>query len=297
MTGALRSGGDTPRLASFEARFRTEQAAKRLHTLAYGVLFITALAVSVVVGQVDLERLAEGLPKSWNYIYGTFPVLRAESFGDDLGEWYWGIRSWLWLLAETVLMGLVGTALGAAAAFLLSFAAARNLVQSTAIYFISRRFTEIARTVPELVYALIFVYAFGLGPLAGGLAIAVHTTGSLGKLFSEVNENVDHRAIEGVKSAGATWPMIMRLAVVPQVLPNFVSYTLLRFEINVRAASVLGIVGAGGIGEELYLAVRQFEYPDISAILLLIVATVSVIDIGCEAIRARLIGPDMLKVS
>src|SRR5262249_57064908 len=97
---------------------------------------------------------------------------------------------------------------------------------------------------------LSLVFAFGLGPLPGVLAVAVHSAGGLGKLFSEVNENVDAASLEGVRAAGASWPQVMRFAVVPQVLPNFASYALLRFEINVRQATVLGFVGAGGIGEE-----------------------------------------------
>lgn len=154
-----------------------------------------------------------------------------------------------------------------------------------------------ARTVPDLVYALIFVYAFGLGPLAGALAIAVHSAGALGKLFAEVNEGIDRGPGHGVIAAGGNWPQVIRYAVVPQVMPNFLSYTLLRFEINVREASVLGIVGAGGIGQELYLAVRQFEYQDISAIVLLIVATVAIIDLTCEQIRHRLIGAETLRTA
>ncbi|MFE0753551.1 phosphonate ABC transporter, permease protein PhnE [Inquilinus sp. NPDC058860] len=280
----------------FERGYRRQLAEKRLRTLGFGLVLAAALVASVLVGQVDPARLAAGLPQAWAYVWGTVPVLRVETLGADLGEWYWGLGIWLRLAGETVLMGFTGTVLGGAAGLLLCFPASRNLVQSRILHFACRRLLEVARTVPELVYALVFVYAFGLGPFAGVLAIAVHTAGSLGKLFAEVNENVDPGPIEGVRAAGGTWPMIMRLAVLPQVLPNFASYGLLRFEINVRSASAIGIVGAGGIGEELYLAVRQFEYPDISAILLLIIAMVSIIDLGCEAVRHRLIGRDALRV-
>jgi phosphonate transport system permease protein len=190
-------------------------------------------------------------------------------------------------------MGFIGTVLGGVMALALCFPASRNLVTNSAIYFMARRTLEFLRTVPELVFALIFVFAFGLGPFAGVLAIAIHTAGSLGKLFAEVNENVDERPLEGVRAAGGNWPMVMRLGVVPQALPNYASYLLLRLEINVRGASALGIVGAGGIGQELYVAIRQFEYTDISAIMLLLIATTSVIDIACETIRHRLIGQDM----
>jgi phosphonate transport system permease protein len=138
------------------------------------------------------------------------------------------------------------------------------------------------------------VYAFGLGPLPGALAIAVHSMGSFGKLFSEVNENIDMRPVEGVRASGANWLQMLRYAVVPQVLPNFSSYTLRRFEINVRASSIVGFVGAGGIGQELYYVIRQFIYVDISAIVRLLILTVALIDITCERVHHRLIGEQVL---
>lgn len=287
------AAGRSQRLADFEQRFAAERRNKRLWTLFYLVLFAIALAGSIAVSDFNLVGLMNGLPKAWSYIVGTLPKLSLETLGADLSDWYWGLRFWLRLLLETILMGFVGTVLGGVIALLLCFPASRNLVENTGIYFAARRSLEFLRTVPELVFALIFVFAFGLGPFAGVLAIAVHTAGSLGKLFAEVNENVDPRPIEGVRAAGGNWPMLMRLGVVPQALPNYASYLLLRFEINVRGASALGIVGAGGIGQELYVAIRQFEYTDISAIMLLLIATTSIIDITCETIRHRLIGQDM----
>ena len=301
MTTLIPANGPAPRpqahvrLADFGVRYRRQQQTKLGWSVLFGILFAGAVIGSAVVSGFNPTRLANGMPKAWNYIYGTFPTLRIETLWADLSEWYWGLRYWLRLLLETVLMGFVGTVLGGVVALMLCFSASRNLVKSTAIHFASRRTLEFLRTVPELVFALIFVYAFGLGPFAGVLAIAVHTAGSLGKLFAEVNENIDTRPIDGVYAAGGNWPMVMRLAVVPQALPNYASYLLLRFEINVRGAAVLGIVGAGGIGEDLYVAIRQFEYTDISAIMLLLIATVSVIDLSCESIRHRLIGQDFGK--
>jgi phosphonate transport system permease protein len=283
------------RVAAFEQRYRREQRTRRLWTLLYLLLFAAALVGSTQVSDFNLTKLMRGLPKAWNYIYGTFPSLSWETLGADIAAWYWGIRYWLRLLVETILMGFVGTVLGGIGAFALCFFASRNLAPNIPVYFIARRLLEFLRTVPELVFALIFVYAFGLGPFAGVLAIAVHTAGSLGKLFAEVNENADERPIDGVRAAGGSWPMIMRLAVVPQALPNYASYLLLRFEINVRGAAVLGVVGAGGIGEDLYVAIRQFEYTDISAIMLLLIAMTAIIDISCESIRHRLIGHDLGK--
>lgn len=291
--GRLSSTTREERLTSFENRYRQQQLTRRNWTLLYGGLFLAALGGSVAVSDFSLPGLIKGLPMAWNYIAGTLPRLTLENLWGDLAEWYWGLRFWTRLLVETILMGFVGTVLGGILALALCFPASRNLVDRSGIYFAARRTLEFCRTVPELVFALIFVFAFGLGPFAGVLAIAVHTAGSLGKLFAEVNENVDPRPIEGVRAAGGNWLMIMRLGVVPQALPNYASYLLLRFEINVRGASALGLVGAGGIGEDLYVAIRQFEYTDISAIMLLLILTTSVIDITCESIRHRLIGHNL----
>lgn len=292
-SGARASTTRQERLVSFEDRYRRERSTRLFWTLGYGALFLAALFASTNVSDFSLPGLVKGLPMAWNYIAGTLPRLTLANFGADMADWYWGLRYWLRLLLETILMGFAGTVLGGVLALALCFPASRNLVENTGIYFAARRALEFCRTVPELVFALIFVFAFGLGPFAGVLAIAVHTAGSLGKLFAEVNENVDPRPIEGVRASGGNWPMVMRLAVVPQALPNYASYLLLRFEINVRGASALGIVGAGGIGQDLYVAIRQFEYTDISAIMLLLILTTSVIDIACETIRHRLIGHDL----
>ncbi|MGV3573919.1 MAG: phosphonate ABC transporter, permease protein PhnE [Devosia sp.] len=291
--GRLSSTTREERLLSFEGRYRQQQSTRRNWTLLYGALFLAALLGSIAVSDFSISGLVEGLPMAWNYIAGTLPKLTIENFWGDVANWYWGLRFWTRLLVETILMGFVGTVLGGVLALALCFPASRNLVENTGIYFAARRALEFCRTVPELVFALIFVFAFGLGPFAGVLAIAVHTAGSLGKLFAEVNENVDPRPIEGVRASGGNWPMVMRLGVVPQALPNYASYLLLRLEINVRGASALGLVGAGGIGQDLYVAIRQFEYTDISAIMLLLILTTSVIDIICETIRHRLIGHDL----
>jgi phosphonate transport system permease protein len=135
---------------------------------------------------------------------------------------------------------------------------------------------------------LIFVWAFGIGALAGILAIMIHTIGALGKLFSEVIENADMRPWDGVRAAGGTWGQACRYAILPQVAPNLISYTLLRFEINVRGASVIGFVGAGGIGQEIYTVISFNYYEEISAIVLMVIVTVSLIDLVSERLRHRI---------
>jgi phosphonate transport system permease protein len=280
--------------SSFE-RARAELArAKRARNASFVLLLLFALGISFWAGEVRTSTLLEGIPNFFNYINDIAPELRHDHLLTDLGEWYWNLGHWLILLVDTVLIAFLGTFLGTVAAFLLSFPASRNLSPNGTVHFASRRLLEFARAVPELVYALVFVFSFGIGPLPGVLALAVHTTGALGKLFSEANENASLDTVEGVRSVGADWFQTMRFAVVPQVLPNFLSYSLLRFEINVRAASVIGFVGAGGIGQELMFVIRQFVYSDISALVLLIILTVVLMDISCERLRHRLIGREAL---
>lgn len=272
-----------------ELRWQAALRARRLRGLGMAAAFLAAMLWSAWIAEVDLARLLDGLPKALDYIGRTIPTLRWATLYADLAEWLWALDIWLGMLADTVLVAYTGTVLGALAALLLSFPAAVGLAPR-GVAIAARRALELARTVPTLVFALIFVYAFGLGPFAGMLAIAVHTAGALGKQFAEIHENADPALTEGIRAAGGTWTQQMRYGVLPQSLPGVFSYGLLRFEINVREASVLGLVGAGGIGEELYLAVRQFEYPDISAIVILILLTVACIDQLCGWLRHRIIG-------
>jgi phosphonate transport system permease protein len=279
-----------------ETAWRHARRRRRTSSGLWLALFLLAVAAAAQVGEVSLPRLAAGLPMAINYIGRTLPELGAATLWADLSEWMWGLDLWVGLLLDTVLIGYTGTVLGAAAGLLLSFPAATTLAPRWVVE-VTRRVMELARTVPTLVFALIFVYAFGLGPLAGVLAIAVHTMGALGKMFAEVHENADLRSVDAVRSAGGSWGQAMRFGVLPQSLPGLLSFGLMRFEINVREASVLGIVGAGGIGEELYLSVRQFSYPDISAILLLILLTVTLIDLLCGRLRHRVIGAEALRAA
>ena len=173
-----------------------------------------------------------------------------------------------------------------------AFFAAANLAPGNVLRWSIKRIFEFCRTVPDLVFALMFVSAFGLGPLAGILAIAIHSFGTLGKLFTEAIENIDMRPVEGVRSTGSRFVEMVRFGALPQVMSVFASYSLLRFEINVRSGSVVGMVGAGGIGQDLFVAIRKFYYTDVSAILLMIIVSVAIIDLVTERIRHRLSGRD-----
>lgn len=158
------------------------------------------------------------------------------------------------------------------------------------IVIVTRRLLELMRTIPQIVLAFILVWPFGIGPLAGIVAIAAHTTGALGKLFCELNENADLGPVDGIRSVGGSWLAQMRLGVVPQVMPGFLSYGLLRFEINVRSSTIIGFVGAGGIGQELKRVISFNIYEEVSAIVILILLIVVAIDLVSERIRHRFIG-------
>ncbi|WP_163269248.1 phosphonate ABC transporter, permease protein PhnE [Chelativorans alearense] len=253
--------------------------------------FFDMTDVTLASGErVSTWKIWAGLPRLGEYLGKTLPVLRWESLGADLAEWFWRWQTWLRLLLETVLIAYMATLFGVVGAFVLSFPASRNLSPNRLVLNLTRRYLEIIRTVPELVWALIFVFCFGVGPLAGVLAIGLHATGSLGKLYSEANENVDMRPVEGVKAAGGSWFQQIRYGIVPQVIPNIISYTLLRFEINVRASSIIGFVGAGGLGQEIRTAMSLQEYTDLSALFVIIFATVILIDFLSEKLRHRIIG-------
>jgi phosphonate transport system permease protein len=274
------------------AAYRGAVARKRLRLALAAAAFLAALVVAAIGAEVNLRTLFTYFGNFISYFDRILTLEDGTRVWSNPAEWFWGWRKWLWMLAETILISYVGTMIGAVLAFALNFLAAQNTSPAPWLRFVIRRLLEFARTVPGIVFALIFVIAFGLGPMAGVLAIAIHSTGALGKLFSEIVENADMKPVEGVRSTGASWLSCMRFAVLPQVSAGYASYALLRFEINVREASVMGFVGAGGIGQELVVAIRKFYYSDVSAILLTIIVTVFIIDIGTGWLRGRLFGKE-----
>lgn len=272
---------------------RRRHAEALIGLLAFSALLALAFQrsefFSADIGGDPLGRIGEFLAR-------MVPDLKAEALLEDrqargsLAWWYYDLPLWLRTGWQTVEMALIATTAGAAAACFAGFACARNLMPLAPVRFVVRRTLELIRTLPDLIVALILVAAFGVGPLAGVITLALSTFGSLGKLFAEVNEEVDPRPLEALEASGAGLARKIRYGVLPQVLPNYASYALLRLEGNVAAAAALGIVGAGGIGVELQRAITYTEFDTYLAILLLIVAMIFLIDIGSEQIRHRLIG-------
>ncbi len=193
-------------------------------------------------------------------------------------------------MLQTLGMAFLGTLLAAVVALPLGFLGAKNVVPNWLFHFGLRRSFDALRGIDSLVWALIFVSAVGLGPFAGVLAIAVSDVMVFAKLFAEAIENVERKQIEGVRAAGANSPQTLRLGIVPQVLPVMLSHMLFFYESNVRSASILGIVGAGGIGLQLSDRIRINNWDEAAFIILMILVTVAVIDNLSRRIRMKIIG-------
>ena len=211
---------------------------------------------------------------------GNSATFAKDFLSPDFLDW----RNYLREMLATVQIAIVGTFLAVVSAVPLGLMAAAN-VSPWWLRQPTRRVLDCLRAINEMVFALLFVVAVGLGPFAGVLALFVHTAGILGKLFSEVVESIDPRPVEGIRATGATHLEEIRYGIIPQVLPMWISYALYRFESNVRAATVVGMVGAGGIGVVLWDLMRSFAYAETAAVMLIIIATVVIIDIFSAQVR------------
>lgn len=240
-------------------------------TVAWGVLFVLLIWSW---GGADMRPL-DLLKDSGNM--GTFA---SEFFPPDFHDW----RIYLEEMVITVHIAVWGTVLAIVCAIPFGLMSAENLVPSW-VYQPVRRLMDACRAINEMVFAMLFIVAVGLGPFAGVLALWVHTTGVLAKLFAEAVEAIDPRPVEGVRATGANPLEEILYGVIPQVLPLWISYSLYRFESNVRSASVLGIVGAGGIGVILHEAIRGFEYAQTAAVLIIIIVSVTLLDLASARIR------------
>lgn len=268
---------------------------KRFWNLSLIVLIFTGVILSSKIIDINGSNLLNGMPRLGDYISQILPSIEINKLflgSKDQGSiayWYFNLPKYLKLLFETFNMALLATIVGSALALFLSFLAAKNTSPNSLLFFTIRRMLEFFRGVPEIIFAILFVWVLGIGPLAGIIAMTLHTTGSLGKLFSEVHENSNDKPIEALKASGGNWLSEMKFGLLPQVLPNLISYALLRFEINIRASTILGFVGAGGIGQELYLVINFNYYEEVSAIILLIILTVISIDLLSSYLRKNVI--------
>ena len=269
---------------------------KRFWNISLLILILIGIILSSKLVNIDSSNLLNGIPRLGDYILQIIPSLESSNLflgSKDQGSiayWYFNLPNYLKLLFETFNMALLATIVGSTLALFLSFLAAKNTSPNSLVFFTIRRILEFFRGVPEIIFAILFVWVLGIGPLAGIIAMMLHTTGSLGKLFSEVHENSNNKPLEALKASGGNWLSEMKFGLLPQVLPNLISYSLLRFEINIRASTILGFVGAGGIGQELYLVINFNYYEEVSAIILLIILTVISIDLLSGYLRKNIIG-------
>ena len=215
---------------------------------------------------------------------GNMVSYAAEFFPPNFAQWQIYVQEML----VTLQIALWGTALAVVTAVPLALLASSNIVPWW-VYQPVRRVLDACRAINEMVFAMLFVVAVGLGPFAGVLALWIHTSGTLAKLFSEAVEAIDPQPVEGIRSTGASALHEIIYGVIPQVMPLWISYTLYRFEANVRSASVVGMVGAGGIGVVLWEIIRGFQYAETCAVMLIIVVTVSAIDLVSARIRKALV--------
>ncbi|MBN8944179.1 MAG: phosphonate ABC transporter, permease protein PhnE [Rhizobiales bacterium] len=246
---------------------------------------IVALTALLVFGLVQLEfslpKLLLGLGKLAEFLWRMIPP--------STGGWS-KFLIYLHALAETVAIAFLGVMAAALLAFPFGFLAAKNVIPNAVVHFLSRRFLDTIRGVDELIWALIWVSVVGLGPFAGVLALVTANFGVFGKLFSEAIEAADRKAVEGVASVGGSGLDAMRFGLLPQILPVIGSQVLYYFESNTRSATIIGIVGAGGIGLHLAEQIRVLEYQHVSALILMILITVMAIDVVSTRLRFALIG-------
>lgn len=256
----------------------------------YGGLALLIFIVLMVSGfNVADNRNAGGFWEGLHQI-GDYPAEVLSEAWEKRAELPALIVKYFPALIETINIAAVSTLLGAVGGLLLSLLGTRGLAKWPRLIPLFRRISDIMRAVPEIVIALVLIFVLGGGPVPAMIAISIHTAGALGKMFSEVAENTDLKPVEGLASTGATWSQRMLLGVLPQVAPNYVSYTLLRFEINIRASAILGFVGAGGIGYELRNAMGwgQGRFDDAGAIFILLFGTIVFFDQVSSRYRNRL---------
>ena len=252
---------------------------RRLTWMASVVASAAALLWSAKGVGLSLPELLRGLPWIWDLVSRMLPP-NWEFLGRLVKP-----------VIETVQIALWGTLLSVLLALPLCFLGARNLSPSLALFHATRQVFNALRGINEIIFALIFVAAVGLGPFPGVLALSIHGAGMLGKFFAEAVEEIDAGPVEALRATGTRPSLVVVFAVLPQVIPSWIASTLYRFEVNLRAATILGMIGAGGIGFELVSSLKLFQYQDTSTCVLVILAMVMTADYLSSKLRARILAP------
>lgn len=295
-----------------ERHWRELASRRRLHTIGGLILLFLALSGSLwFANDSNAGKFFDRLPHFFDFADQLIPrdgyeIWRAlfdlpSPYADGslkfdypegrmylVGSFY--LPEYVYKMLETINIALVSTLIGFAFGFLLCFLAASNLVTRRWLRFFVRRFLEILRAFPEIVIAGFFLAILSMGAIPAIIAVSLHTVGALGKLFFEVVENADMKADEGLRAVGGNWPERVWFGIVPQVMPNFLSYALLRLEINVRASTIIGAVGGGGIGEVLRLSISRNHEAKTLAIIFLLFCTIVAVDQFSAWLRKKLVG-------
>ncbi len=251
---------------SMDELLKEEQKSRRFVSLQIALVTIVILLCFWATGMFDIPRLSEGLP--------AIGVLGAEMFPPDFTRW----QFWIMPMIDTITMSVAGTALAVLFSLPLAFLAARNTAPSIFVFGFGRMILNALRSIPELIMGIIFVAAVGFGLLPGVLALGLHSVGMVGKFFAEAIEHAHPAPIEAASASGATSFQVITHGVMPQVFAQFADVTMYRWEYNFRASTVMGMVGAGGIGTELIGSLRLLDYPQVGAILIVILVAVAIVD-------------------
>ncbi|SNT19686.1 phosphonate ABC transporter, permease protein PhnE [Antarctobacter heliothermus] len=277
--------GGSP-LSATQGSYMAMVRQKRLYSGIAILIFVVLLVSGFHTANArNAGGFLDGLPQIFD-----FPADVVSEAWDKRADMAGLLWRYLPELIETLNIAAVSTLLGAALGLLLSLLSTRGMAPWPPLIPVFRRVMDVSRALPEIVVALVLIYMLGGGPIPAMCAIALHTAGALGKLYSEVNENADLKPVDGLSSVGSTWTQQMLLGVVPQVAPNYLSYGLLRFEVNIRASAILGFVGAGGIGYELRNSMSwgPGRFDEAAAIFLLLFVTIIVVDNISSVVRNRL---------
>jgi phosphonate transport system permease protein len=261
--------------STFEQVLTAEQRAWNRSALTIAAVLAVITVCAAYVGLFDGARLAEGLP--------SLATLAGEMLPPNFADW----RNWIKPLFDTLAMSVAGTALAVALSLPLAFLAARNTTPHPLVYQLARGVLNALRAIPELILGILFVAAVGFGALPGVLALGLHSVGMVGKFFAEAIEHASPAPIEAARAAGASPLQVVLHGVLPQVLPQMADIAIYRWEYNFRASTVMGMVGAGGIGFELMGSLRIMQYQDVAALLLVILATVTLVDAFSSYLRQR----------
>ncbi|HFR4114792.1 TPA: phosphonate ABC transporter, permease protein PhnE [Yersinia enterocolitica] len=279
----------------FNHYYQRVRAKQKRETLIWSLTLVIIYLGAGSIAEFNLHTVFISIPHFFDYLVETIPVLHWHKLladGHTEGSLaYWGYRLpiQLPLIWETLQLAVASTILSVMVAIILAFLAANNTQTPSWLRLSIRTFVAFLRTMPELAWAVMFVMAFGIGAVPGFLALALHTIGSLTKLFYESLETASDKPVRGLAACGAGKLQRMRFALWPQVKPIFLSYSFMRLEINFRQSTILGLVGAGGIGQELMTSIKLDRYDQVSMTLLLIIIVVSLLDYTSGKLRKRVV--------